>query len=368
VTLRTLFPRRFEAVVLQNPGAAGDVTGPTITSVDAPANATYYVGDNLNFTVNWDEAATVTGTPRIALTVGAATKYANYLSGSGTTALVFRYTVAETEADLDGIGMTSPIELNSGTIKDATGNNATLTFTAPNTTSVLVFTVGSLTNLISYYKEGEASGTRVDSVVASANDLTDNNTVTQAAGKVGNAAQFTAANSEYLSRVDNASLSTGDIDFTIACWVYLDSKPANVMCIASKEDAIASAAEWRMEWRNTTDRFRFIIFNSAGGATGIAADNLGVPSTATWYYVIVWHDATANTINIQVNNGTANSTAELIAIVDSTASFRIGALSTGTVGNFWNGRNDELLFCKSVLTAAQKTALYNSGNGCTYSP
>ena len=63
-----------------------------------------------------------------------------------------------------------------------------------------------LTNLISFWEMEEASGTRVDAVVASGNDLTDNATVTQNPGKVGNAAQFTLATSEWLSHVSNASL------------------------------------------------------------------------------------------------------------------------------------------------------------------
>ena len=85
-------------------------------------------------------------------------------------------------------------------------------------------------NFIAFWKLGEASGTRVDSI--GSNDLTDNNTVTQAAGKIGNCAQFTAANSEYLSIADNAALSTGDIDFSIVFWVYFDSTPSFADVIA----------------------------------------------------------------------------------------------------------------------------------------
>ena len=82
------------------------------------------------------------------------------------------------------------------------------------------FTVDSgctlTTSLIAHWNLDEASGTRVDA--KGGNDLTDNNTVTQATGIVSNAGQFTAANSEYLSIADNAALSTGDIDFTIPLW------------------------------------------------------------------------------------------------------------------------------------------------------
>ena len=62
--------------------------------------------------------------------------------------------------------------------------------------------------------------------------LTDNNTVTgQAAGGPGaqNVSQFTAANTEFLSRADEAALDCGDIGFTFAAWVYLDSLGTNTI-------------------------------------------------------------------------------------------------------------------------------------------
>ena len=65
---------------------------------------------------------------------------------------------------------------------------------------------------------GSAAVTRKDSS-GNGNDLTDNATVTSTQGKIGKAAQFTAANSEYLSIAENASLSPGDIDFTFSGWV-----------------------------------------------------------------------------------------------------------------------------------------------------
>jgi hypothetical protein len=84
------------------------------------------------------EAVNVTGTPQIALNVGGHIVNATYISGSGTTSLLFRYTVVAGDVDLDGITSSSPINLNGGTITDAAGNNALLTFTPPNTTGVIV--------------------------------------------------------------------------------------------------------------------------------------------------------------------------------------------------------------------------------------
>lgn len=108
-----------------------DTTAPAITSVTASAGTYYFVGRTITFTVTFSEAVTVTGMPRIALTIGAATRYATYASGSGTTTLTFTYTFVVGDTDTDGFAATSPMELNSGTIRDAAGNNATLTFSAP---------------------------------------------------------------------------------------------------------------------------------------------------------------------------------------------------------------------------------------------
>ncbi len=209
-----------------------------------------------------------------------------------------------------------------------------------------------LTSLVAFYKLDEASGTRSDSV--STNHLTDNNTVTQAAGKVGNAAQFTAANSESLSITDNAALSLGaDSDFTIACWIYLDSKATHMHIIAKRN--AAAAIEYMLFYDTGADRFYFYITG-----TNIAATTIGSPATATWYFVVMWHDKTANTVNIQVNNGTADSAAWAGGTSDGDAAFRIGAYDGG---QYFNGRVDAVGFWSRVLTADERATLYNGGSG-----
>lgn len=101
-----------------------DAVAPTVTSVTVPVNGNYSSGGNLNFTVNTSEAVTVNtsgGTPQIALTIGSTTRQASYVTGSGTSTLVFRYTVASGDEDNDGIAIASAINLNGGTLRDAVG-------------------------------------------------------------------------------------------------------------------------------------------------------------------------------------------------------------------------------------------------------
>jgi hypothetical protein len=138
-------------------GVLVDGVAPTITSVTGPAAGTYIVGQHLDFTVVFSEAVVVTGTPRLVLTIGSTTRYATYLSGTGTSTLTFRYTVQAGDLDSDGIAVASPIDLNGGTIKDVPGNNAVLTFTPPNTSSVLVDGVAPTITSVT----GPAAGTYI---------------------------------------------------------------------------------------------------------------------------------------------------------------------------------------------------------------
>ena len=101
----------------------------------APAIA----GTTVPFTINMSESVNVTGTPRIAVDVGGVTRYATYASGTGTSALTFNYDMVAGDVDLDGVALTSPINLNGGQITDLNGNAiSNLTFTPPNTSNVKV--------------------------------------------------------------------------------------------------------------------------------------------------------------------------------------------------------------------------------------
>lgn len=78
------------------------------------------------------------GTPTLTLETGASDAVLNYASGSGTTTLVFNYTVdlAHSTPDLDAVSI-SALALNGGTIRDAAGNDADVTLPAPGSTGSL---------------------------------------------------------------------------------------------------------------------------------------------------------------------------------------------------------------------------------------
>jgi len=216
--------------------------------------------------------------------------------------------------------------------------------------------------LAAYWQLGEASGTRADSHTNGEN-LTDNATVTQADG-VGagqKAAQFTLLNSEYLSHADDDVLDTGDIDFTIAGWVYLDSTPADVMYIASKGLSATPTLEYRLMWDPGAGLFVFDSWAPDLGSRDRAnASTYGSAPTATWAYVVAWRDKTAGKVRIQVNNGTVDEANITVIPAAGNGPFNLGRDAYSSA-NYWDGRLQAFGFWKRVLTAAERTWLYNSG-------
>ncbi len=76
--------------------------GVEVTSTPEAGTDTYGAGEDIEITVTFNEAVVVSGTPQFWLSVGGG-KLADLVSGSGSTQLVFAYTVQSGDADTDGI-------------------------------------------------------------------------------------------------------------------------------------------------------------------------------------------------------------------------------------------------------------------------
>ena len=233
---------------------------------------------------------------------------------------------------------------------------------------------GLLNALIAYWPGNEANGNALD-LHTNGLPLTDANTVTSNPGLVYAAArQYTAANLEYHARPgDDALLSTGNVDFTIATWCRADSYPAYPE-IVSKWQGTGNNFEYRLIRYPIlgVDRFRFYVSRDGGTTNQVPADSLGIPAINTWYLIVAWHDSVADTINIQINNGAVDSLAFNTGVADKAAPFTIGSRSEPTASAYWDGRIGPTMFWKSaaglggVLDATKRSALYNAGAGLPY--
>ncbi|MBT3267495.1 tandem-95 repeat protein [Candidatus Poribacteria bacterium] len=116
--------------------ATVDTTSPTVSAVGATtADGTYGVGDAVDVTVALASVVTVDtsgGTPALVLDMDQTDRAATYSSGTGTNTLTFSYTIqtGDNASDLDYVG-TSSLLPNSGTVRDAAGNDADVTLPTP---------------------------------------------------------------------------------------------------------------------------------------------------------------------------------------------------------------------------------------------
>jgi hypothetical protein len=224
------------------------------------------------------------------------------------------------------------------------------------------YTPGNLlTDLISYWELEEASGTRVDS--HGSNDLTDTNTVTQATGKVGNAAQFTRANSETLVKTGPSGLPSGaEAAITVTSWLYFDSIGAPSAYPWSIVKSDGSAARFYLARDDTTNKL--ILTVMWDGSTYAQVTSTPAVTTGTWYFVVAWYDPTANKAYLQINNGTPDEVAFSSGLNTGAVDLYLG--SYRNVTGFLDGRIDEVGIWSRVLASDERTSLYNGGAGIGY--
>ena len=174
------------------------------------------------------------------------------------------------------------------------------------------------------------------------------------------AADMVAANSEYLSILDNASLSTGDIPFWFAGWFYSDDVSGNDAWACKWNDGGgADDNEWLLRAETTS----LLFYGMGSGGTPVTKTWGTAIAASTWYFVMIYHDPTNNLIGISVNGAAFQTAAFTLGFADSTAPFQIGR--RGDAQDQYDGRAQMCAFGKSNTETFDniRDALYNSGNG-----
>lgn len=220
--------------------------------------------------------------------------------------------------------------------------------------------------LAAYWKLNEVSGSRADSL-GSVN-LTSNNGVSQALGKVSTAADFTTSSAQFLSS-NSSVMQVGNASFTFAGWFYLDSSTTTQM-IFGKDSGVAGQREYRLRYNSANWHTDFQVYRSPDVPVTVTDNVIGSISGSYWNFVVVWYDASLGTINIAINNNSPASLAVGGPLQTTTngSLFTVGSRQFPGAESYLDGRVDELGFWKRVLTAQERSDLYNSGTGNTYTP
>jgi hypothetical protein len=212
-----------------------------------------------------------------------------------------------------------------------------------------------------FWNMDAASGTETD--VVGGIVLSDNNTVTSAAGKVGTARQFTNANSEYFNTADAAALQLGTAS-TLGWWFYLDSKTSFRTFFHKGTGNNTTDTEYQSLYHSGNNRLESSFLDSSSNQY-FATNTLSNPSTATWYCVLVRWNGSHIATSL---NGAAFVNGDAAAVYPRTTAgdFRIGSREPSS-GLFMDGRIDGFTLWKgTALSDAQASAFYNGGAGAAY--
>ena len=237
-----------------------DVTAPTVTNVTSTlADGAYTVGQVIPVTVTFSEAVTVTGTPRLSLSTGSpATTAVDYGSGSTTTTLTFSYTVASGNfsSDLD-YASTGALTLNGGTIRDAAGNNATLTLASPGAAGSLGANKGLVIDAVAPSvtigaAAASTSGTSIDFGVTVSESVTG---VTAADFTLGGTATgfaisgVTGSGASYTVSVVGTSPTEGSVTLTMAAGGAADAV-GNLNTVSNTATVLYDTSPPVVAWTN----------------------------------------------------------------------------------------------------------------------
>ncbi len=218
---------------------------------------------------------------------------------------------------------------------------------------------GLLTGLVAYWGLDEASGDALDKHSGGLT-LTPANSPGADTGVVyATARTFNGINQRF-SRNNEAALQAGDIDFAFAAWAY--SASSDNRCILAKYSYGTNNREFAIYYESSAVRFSV---SSAGTAATLSTVTASIPTSSAWHLYIAWHDATADKIYLQIDDGTPAEQAHSGGAYVGASSFYIGLLNNIY---YWNGRIGPVAFWKNrTLSADDRAALWNSGAGLAYS-
>ena len=184
----------------------------------------------------------------------------------------------------------------------------------------------------------------------------------------------------YLQRTPDSPwpFAFGDTAFTVSGWFQVPPDAASpqgvqaaIILDALGGDTTISPQDPFSGWRVSTSftgRLRFSVMNQGNAAR--TAQTTGFIQPNTWYHYIAEHDPSANTVTVTVDNGAVTDTETTLGIHPDTVErdLKMANVDSGYISSpeQFQMRLDETGVWSRLLTAGEKSELWNSGNGVRY--
>jgi hypothetical protein len=211
---------------------------------------------------------------------------------------------------------------------------------------------GLLTGLLSFWELDETSGTRIDA--HGSINLSSDNGVGSAAGKINNAASF---NDSWFSSSNTYDLTT--TGFSVSTWV--NGTPSDIGPVMGQWQSGIGFLVGLDSGYFGTDKFTFVLGNEPSYYIMSYAYSSG------WHHLVGVYDPVADTAKLYVDGVLRDTETSIPTIpLDGSATFKMGTVDTG--GEFvYNGLVDSTGLWNRQLSDSDVSLLYNSGSGLPYS-
>lgn len=225
------------------------------------------------------------------------------------------------------------------------------------------------TNLISFWKFDESSGNASDAL--GSYNLTNNNTVGYATGKINNGADFGSGNTNKDFTIPSGFTNlASNAAFSFSFWIKTTDTTNNPF-VSSRCNSSAHA-QWNIMKHNSG----YILFeispaNSSSNRMSVKNTTGNSLHDGNWHHVVITKAANRLTSGVKIYiDGTSctvadDSTNTLSSDAPTGTAGAIGS-RTATFGNFWNGMIDAFGIWSRELDATDVASLYNSGTGVQY--
>jgi len=231
-----------------------------------------------------------------------------------------------------------------------------------NTNWIDMSQVTSISNLVARYKLDSSSGTTATDSAGTNNGTLTNMTVPAAwvSGKIYNGLQMDGVD-DHVIVADNAALNFGTGSFSYGLWFKTTDSTNNNSLIMKKQNGASTSAGYSLRGRPSDGTGQFSAHLSDGTTQKSVFVAITSVTDGNWHHVMIVVDHTANFLYMYIDGSVATSTG--ISTVGSTTNVR--NLDFGNdASNYFNGTMDDIRIYNKALSAAEVTALYNSGRGC----
>ena len=227
---------------------------------------------------------------------------------------------------------------------------------------------GLLTDLESYWKLDEASGTIYDSHGSNDSTSINGNPTYGATGIVGDCLDFDGTGDSVV--FGNVLSKDYNDSFTIQCWYKPNSAGSDNHFLVCKQDN-GGLFRGYVIWRGGSGQNHRLIFDLVHTGSSV----LEIKSTTrltnrfTWYHIVLTYDGTAavSGLNLYINGSLETISQSIDSLTTGTtvssANFEIGARSATQETD---GLIDEVGVWNRVLDSTDVSTLYNLGSGLAY--